>query len=86
MLIRAPVLRMPDNEKQFVLYVDASQNGVGSVLVLDHVGVQHHIDYYSKRLLPYQRVYSTIEKEALGVVLSLSHFGIYVKGTHTGLH
>lgn len=81
MLVNAPVLRMPDYEKPFVLYVDASQNGVGSVLMQEHEGVDHPIGYYSKKLLPYQRAYSTIEKEALGLVLSLNHFEVYVKGT-----
>ncbi len=46
----------------------------------DHEVVEHPIGYYSKKLLPYQRVYSTTEKEALGLALSLSHFEVYVKG------
>ena len=81
MLVNAPVLRMPDYSKPFILYVDASQCGVGGVLMQDHEGVDHPIGYYSKKLLPYQCSYSTIEKEALGLILSLSHFEVYVKGT-----
>ena len=46
----------------------------------DHEGVDHPIGYYSKKLLPYQCSYSTIEKEALGLILSLNHFEVYVKG------
>ena len=81
MLVNAPVLRMPDYSKPFMLYVDASQWGVGGVLMQDHEGVDHPIGYYSKKLLPYQCSYSTIEKEALGLILSLNHFEVYVKGT-----
>lgn len=81
MLVNAPVLTMPDYTKPFILYVDASQCGVGGVLMQNHNGVDHPIGYYSKKLLPYQCSYSTIEKEALGLILSLNHFGVYVKGT-----
>ncbi len=61
--------------------MDASQNVVGGVLMQDHEGIEHPIGYYSKKLLPYQRAYNTTEREALGLVLSLSHFEVYVKGT-----
>ena len=50
----------------------------------EHEGVEHPLGYYSKKLLPYQCAYSTIEKEALGLLLSLNHCEVYVKGTgHT---
>ena len=84
MLVNAPVLHMPDCNKPFLLYIDASQYGVGGVLMQEHEGVEHPIGYYSKKLLPYQCACSTIEKEALGLVLSLNNFKVYVKGTgHT---
>ena len=37
--------------------------------------------YYSRKLLCYQVSYSTIEKEALGLIMSLNDFDVYVKGT-----
>ena len=80
MLINAPVLRIPDFEKPFILYVDASQVGIGGVLMQEHEGVEHPVGYYSRKLLPYQCSYSTIEKEALGLIMSLNHFDVYVKG------
>ncbi len=46
--------------------MDASQNGVGGVLMQEHEGMEHPIGYYSKKLLPYQRSYSTIEKKGFG--------------------
>ncbi len=60
--------------------MDASQNDVGGVLMQDLEG------YYFKKLLPYQKVYSTIEKEALGFVLNLGNFEIYVKATVHPVH
>ena len=81
MLVSAPVLRIPDFDKSFILYVDASQVGIGGVLMQEHEGVEHPVGYYSRKLLPYQCSYSTIEKEALGLIMSLSHFDVYVKGS-----
>ena len=48
----------------------------------EHEKVDHPIGYYSKKLLPYQYSYSIIEKEAFGLILSLNHFEVYVKGTY----
>ena len=74
--------RMPDYNKPFLLYVDVSECGVLGVLMQDHERVNHPIGYYySKKLLPYQCSYSTIEKEAWGLILSLHHFDVYVKDT-----
>ncbi len=41
-------------------------------------GVEHPVAYFSKKFLPHQKNYSTIEKEALALLLSLQHFEVYV--------
>ena len=42
------------------------------------------VAYFSKKLDKYQRPYSTIEKEALALLLSLKHFDVYVgSSVHT---
>ena len=81
MLINIPILRIPDYDKPFKLYVDASHDGIGGVLMQEHEGIDHPLCYYSRKLLCYQVGYSTIEKEALGLIMSLNHFDVYVKGT-----
>lgn len=81
LLITAPVLITPDFNEPFKLYVDASHEGIGSTLMQEREGVDHPVGYYSKKLLGYQRSYSTVEKEALALLMSLNHFEVYVRGT-----
>lgn len=69
----------PNFSLPFVLYMDASDVGVGAVLVqADYCGVEHPVAFFSKKLSTCQVRYSTIEKETLALVLALEHFEIYV--------
>ena len=66
-------------DRPFKLSVDASDAGAGAVLLQDgDDGVEHPVSYFSKKFNPHQRVYSTIEKEALALILALKHFEVYV--------
>lgn len=77
-LANEPLLKAPDFSKPFKLGVDASDVGVGAVLMQeDERGVDRPIAYYSKKLDKHQRNYSTIEKETFALVLALQHFEIY---------
>lgn len=59
--------------------MDASANGAGAVLVQeDKQGVDHPIGYFSKKFNVRQQKYSTIEKEALSLLLALQHFEVCV--------
>ncbi|KAJ8035392.1 hypothetical protein HOLleu_22614 [Holothuria leucospilota] len=78
----SPVLIAPDFEKQFKLAVDASDNGIGAVLLqADEHGVDHPVCYYSKKFDKHQKNYSTIEKETLALILGLQHFDVYLGTT-----
>ena len=80
-LINYPVLHSPDWTKPFLLATDASDVGVGAVLLqLDDQGIEHPISYFSKKLSLPQRKYSTVEKETLALILALQHFEVYVSG------
>ena len=72
-----PVLKAPDYEKPFKLMVDASDIGVGAVLLQSHDNVDYPVSYFSRKLNDTQVKYSTIEKETLALVLALKHFEIY---------
>ena len=65
MLYSNPVLTAPNFEKPFKLAVDASDFGMGGVLLQDDEhGLEHPVCYFSKKFDNFQRNYSTIEKKA----------------------
>lgn len=76
------MLAAPCFERPFKLAVDACDSGVGAVLLQDDSdGVEHPVCFFSKKLDRHQRWYSTIEKEALALVMALEHFEVYVGGS-----
>ena len=79
LLTSAPVLAAPAFERPFKIAVDACDSGAGAVLLQDgDDGIEHPVSYYSKKFNRHQRVYSTVEKEALALILALKHFEVYV--------
>ncbi len=59
--------------------MDASGNGAGAVLLQeDDQGIDHPVCYYSKKFNRHQVNYSTIEKEALALLLTLQHSEVYI--------
>ena len=79
MLTSEPVLAAPNFDKPFVLVTDASDVGVGSVLMQeDDCGILHPVCYFSQKLNRHQMRYSTVEKETLALVLSLQRFEVYL--------
>ena len=59
--------------------VDATDLGVGAVLLqADSSGVDRPSGYFSRKLNRHQKIYSTIEKEALALVLAVQHFEVHL--------
>ena len=81
-LSNSPVLSAPNFRKQFKLFVDASDVGVGAVLMQeDDSHVDHPICFFSKKFDKHQKNYSTIEKECLALILALNQFEVYLSTT-----
>jgi len=73
-----PVLRPADYSLPFCLAVDASDLAVGATLFQVVENIEHPVCFYSKKLDIHQKRYSTIEKEALGLVLAVRYFSLYL--------
>lgn len=69
-----PILKIPNLSETFVLQSDASDVGVGSVLLQYEDGVKKPVAYASKRLSKSQLNYSTIEKECYAIVRAVQKF------------
>ena len=79
-LASQPVLSLPDLRKPFIVRTDASSTGLGGVLLQDHEGVLHPVTFVSRKLLPREARYSTIERECLAIVWVVTKLGRYLWG------
>jgi hypothetical protein len=75
-LTHAPVLALPDCSKDFKIISDASDFGVGAVLLQEGRAVA----FFSKKLNPAELNYHTTEKELAAVVYALREWRCYVLG------
>ncbi|XP_047488137.1 uncharacterized protein LOC125038640 [Penaeus chinensis] len=79
-LVSKPILCLPDDSKIFYLRTDASDLGLGAVLLQDVNRVKMPIAYASRKLLDRENNYATIEKECLSIVWAIHKFKIYLYG------
>ena len=80
-LCSAPVLHSPDFDKPFLLQTDASDRGVGAILSQEDAdGNDHPVAYFSRKFLPREQRYSTVEKECLAIKLGFQAFRVYLLG------
>ena len=81
LMCTTPVLQSPDFSKEFILQTDASDRGVGAILSQrDGDGCDHPTAYFSRKLLPREERYSTIDKECLAIKLGTEAFRVYLLG------
>ena len=79
-LCSKPVLMAPNFSKEFVVQADASEVGLGAVLSQIHEGEEHPVLYLSRKLLPRERNYATVEKEGLAIKWALETLRYYLLG------
>ena len=74
-LVTAPVLALPDFSRPFQIQTDASDMGVGVVLLQDG----HPLAFISKALGPRTRSLSTYEKEYLAIMVAVDQWRSYLQ-------
>ena len=79
-LAEGPILIWPDLNKDFFVQSDASGLGLGAVLLQEVDGLKHPVCYASRKLLPRETRYSTIERELLAIVWGIQKFQLYLYG------
>ena len=79
-LCNAPVLKLPDFDKDFVLRTDASDTGLGAVLLQKHGETMFPTVYASKKLTGASKSYATVEKECMAIVWAIDKFSVYLYG------
>lgn len=80
MLSSQPVLRLPDHDKPYILRTDASDVGLGAVLLQEHEDGVYPVLYLSRKLNGPEKNYCVIERECLAIVWSVSKLQVYLYG------
>ena len=79
-LTKSPILKLPNVKDAFFLQTDASDRGVGAVLMQMGSEQKMPIAYASRKLKPSEEHYATIEKECLAIIWAIQKFHNYLYG------
>ncbi|GJP67070.1 hypothetical protein CLOP_g23941 [Closterium sp. NIES-67] len=85
-LTSAPVLILPDPERDYVIEADASDQAVGAVLMQDQGNGLQPIAYLSKKLHGAELNYPIHDKEALAIVIAFKAWICYLEGRRTTVY
>ena len=80
-MTKASVLRLPDFTQTFYLETDASDFGIGAVLLQNG----HPLAFFSKKLGPRRRSASTYHKELYAIVEAVQKWRQYLLGREFGI-
>ena len=79
-LTSAPVLKLPDFSQPFIVRTDASDIGIGAVLMQDDEGRLRPVCFESRKLKSTEINYKVREKELLAIVYALTKWRHYLEG------
>ena len=81
-MVNAPILKLPDFSKTFVVSTDASGQAIGGVLTQE----DRPVAYESRKLRPHELNYPTHDLELLAIVHALKMWRHYLLGRRFELH
>jgi hypothetical protein len=76
----APVLRLPDPDRQYVVYTDASDFATGAVLMQDFGHGLQPLAFMSHKMSDAETRYPTHDREMLAIVTMLREWRTYLQG------
>ncbi|KAG0435471.1 Retrovirus-related Pol polyprotein from transposon 17.6 [Dictyocoela muelleri] len=88
---KAMPLKLPDLDKPFTIYTDASNFALGAVLTLKYDNKDIPIFFHSQKLLPSEINYTTTEKECQSIIKAVKKWKhylcnkFYIKTDHQAL-
>lgn len=84
-LTEAPLLAMPDATKKYIVVTDASDHGLGAVLMQEYPEGNRPLAFLSRTLRPTEKTYSPYDQEMLGIVYALGQWRHYLEGAPGGV-
>jgi hypothetical protein len=81
LITTAPVVKYPDFDQPFLLYTDASINGLGAVLAQKDGKLEPVIAYASRTLTAAEKNYGITELECLAIMWAVKYFRQYIYGS-----
>lgn len=81
-MVQAPILQPPNQDLPYVIETDASDYGVGAVLLQENPqdGLLHPLAFESKKLSAAERNYPAQERELLGILHALRSWRCFIEG------
>ena len=79
-MVSPPILCHPDPDSPYLLRTDASGFATGAALLQEHGGIWLPVAYFSKKLKPQERNYTTTERELLAVIHALKEWETLLEG------
>ena len=81
-MVTAPILQLPDFDREFTMTTGASEVSVGAILQQDFGQGLQPICYDSRKLNPAKCQYSAYEQELLGIIWAVGKWRHYLAGAH----
>uniref|UniRef100_A0ABD2WL33 RNA-directed DNA polymerase n=2 Tax=Trichogramma kaykai TaxID=54128 RepID=A0ABD2WL33_9HYME len=80
LMAEAPLLNCPNFKEKFIVQTDASDTGLGAVLLQIIDGEERVLEFASRVLSSAERNYTVTERECLGVIWAVRKFRQYIEG------
>lgn len=73
-LLNKPAIKPPDFSKVFILTTDASSIAISGILSQIHNGIEHPVEYYSKKMNDIQKTYPSTKSELYAIFSAFKNF------------